>query len=387
MATNDNSLLRIRLLFCLVGFAEAAFIPFLPLLLRDRGLSDQAIGAMLALFAGVGFASGPVWGYLADRALGRERTFVLCLAGSAGGAVLLGFSHGTAALALTGSATWLFRSPALPLADALALDRLGVERRNDYGTIRLWMSATFAVGALLWGLAIEQLGIDVMAFGYAFLVTANGLLVAMVFRRRWPSAVRGAHRTGSLRSLASAPPVLLFLLALFLIFGPYMTAYNFAAVQISALGGGALIVGLAAALQAAAEVPSMAAASRFAHRLRPAHVFAAGAAFYIVVYAVWSVVSDPLVLAATRTIAGLGFGLTSVSAVVIADELVPERLRATGQAASKAVSSGLAPVTGLVGGGFVYGLAGPVTFFVIASVLTAAAAFVAWAAESAQREV
>jgi hypothetical protein len=45
------------------------------------------------------------------------------------------------------------------------------------------------------------------------------------------------------------------------------------------------------------------------------------------------------------------------------------------------VSSGLAPVTGLVGGGFVPGVA---RFFVIASILTAAA-FVACAAESAPR--
>jgi MFS family permease len=155
-------------------------------------------------------------------------------------------------------------------------------------------------------------------------------------------------------------------------------------VQIAALGGGALFVGMAAGLQAAAEVPSMLAASRFAHRLRPAHVFAAGASFYIVVYAIWAVVPDPLVLAATRTIAGLGFGLIYVGAVVIADELVPVHLRATGQAAAKAVSSGLAPVTGFIGGGIVFGTAGPATFFVIAAVLTALAALVAWAAETAQ---
>ena len=385
MGTDDHSLLRIRLLFCLIGFAEAAFVPFLPLLLRDRGLHVQAIGAVLALLAAVGFAAGPVWGYVADRALGRERTFALCLAGTVGGAVLLGFSRGTLALAVAGSVTWLFRSPAMPLADALALDRLGVGRRDSYGMVRLWMSAAFAVGAIVWGVAIEELGIDVMAFGYAGLVAVNAVLVAIVFRGRWPKALdagpRGERRLGS---LASSPPVLLFLLALFLIFAPYSAAYSFAAVQIAALGGGALFVGVAAGLQAAAEVPSMIATSRYAQRLRPAHVFAAGAGFYLIVYAIWSVVTDPLVLAATRTIAGLGFGLTSVGAVVIADELVPERLRATGQAASKAISSGLAPVVGSVGGGLVYGTAGPVTFFVIAAALTALAAFVAWAAESAQ---
>jgi len=120
--------------------------------------------------------------------------------------------------------------------------------------------------------------------------------------------------------------------------------------------------------------------------VRPAHIFAAGAAFYLLVYAVWAVVSDPLVLAATRAIAGLGFGLITVGAVVIADELVPERLRATGQAASKAISSGLAPIVGSVGGGLVFGYFGSRWFFVAAAILTALSALVAWAAESAQLE-
>src|SRR3954447_5124152 len=381
MASEPYSLLRVRSLFCLIGFAEGAFVPFLPLLLRDRGLDAQAIGAVLALMAAVGFASGPLWGYAADRALGKERTFVVCLVGAVAGLLALGFAHGTVALAIAGSIVWLFRSPVMPLADALALDRLE-GRRDVYGRVRAWMSAAFALGAVFWGILIEQLGIDVMAFGYAMLLGVNALLVAVVFRRRWPRpAGAGPKHERRIGSLASAPPVLLFLLALFLIFGPYSTAYSFASLRIAALGGGALFVGLSAGLQAAAEVPSMIAASRWAHRLRPAYLFAAGAAFYIVVYIVWAAVDDPLVVALTRTIAGFGFGLTYVGAVVIADELVPLHLRATGQAAAKAVSSGLAPVAGFVGGGFIFGTAGPATFFLIAAALTALSALVAWAAE------
>jgi predicted MFS family arabinose efflux permease len=48
------------------------------------------------------------------------------------------------------------------------------------------------------------------------------------------------------------------------------------------------------------------------------------------------------------------------------------------------VASGLAPVVGSIGGGVIFGTFGPVSFFVTAAVLTAAAVVVAWAAESAQ---
>ena len=69
---------------------------------------------------------------------------------------------------------------------------------------------------------------------------------------------------------------------------------------------------------------------------------------------------------------------------MIADELVPERLRATGQAASKAISSGFAPVVGSLGGGLVFGYLGSGWFFIAAAILTVLSALVAWAAESAQ---
>src|SRR5215470_17266303 len=99
MPTGDVSLLRTRLLFCLLGFAEAAYVPFLPLLLRERGLDAQQIGAILALYAAVGFASGPLWGFLADRAAGRERTLAVSLCGTVVFATVFGLSYTTLALA------------------------------------------------------------------------------------------------------------------------------------------------------------------------------------------------------------------------------------------------------------------------------------------------
>lgn len=382
-----HSLLRVRVLFCLLGGAESAFVPFVPLLLRDRGLDPQALGAALALMAAVGFAAGPLWGYLADRAIGKERTLALCLAGTVGGALLFGLSHGAGLLAVTGSIAWFFRSPNMALADALALDRLGADRRDAYGSVRLWMSAAFAVGAIAFGGAIEAFGIGVMAPMYATFTAVNAVLVALVFRGRWPGPTAGAAETRGTRALATSPAVVLFLVALFLSFAPYSAAYSFTAVRIAALGGGAVFVGLAAGLQAAAEVPSMIATTRLARRVRPAHVFAAGAFFSVIVYAVWAVVADPAALAAMRVVAGVGFGLTSVGMVVIVDELVPVHLRATGQAAAKAVSTGLAPVAGSFGGGLVYGYLGPPALFVVAAILTALSAFAARSAEVAQLRV
>ena len=202
------------MLFGLVGVAESAIVPFLPLLLRDRGLSPQAIGAVLALLAGVAFASGPLWGYLADRALGYERTLILAMLGTAGGAVALSFAHTVAAIAVAGSVTWALRSPNAAVADSIALARLGPARRGSYGSVRLWMSLGFAVGALAWGGLVHAVGIGLVAPLYAGLTALNAFGLMIVFRKRslWRrtafvrQTARGAADPGCRRAGARALP-------------------------------------------------------------------------------------------------------------------------------------------------------------------------------------
>jgi MFS family permease len=86
-----------------------------------------------------------------------------------------------------------------------------------------------------------------------------------------------------------------------------------------------------------------------------------------------------------RLVIGVGFALTYVGTVVIADDLVPVHLRATGQAVAKAASFGLAPVLGTLGGGFVYAVSGPRAMFLAAAAIAAAAAGLAWISVSEPR--
>jgi PPP family 3-phenylpropionic acid transporter len=379
-----RSLLRVRALFCLFGVAESAFVPFVPLLLRDRGLGAEAIGAVLALLAAVAVAAAPGWGLLADRVLGYERTLIVSLTATAGAVLALGAVHGVAAVAVAGSAVWATRSAGMAISDSIALARLGKERRGAYGGVRLWMSAGFALGAIAFGLLVQTVGLGLVAPLYAALCLANATALAVVFRGRRlrppPQARTGGPRPALPRSVL--PRLALFLLALFLTNAAYSAAYAFGAVQIAALGGGAAFVGLAGGLQAAAEVPSMAWTRRLARRFRPGTVFAGGALVYTLVNVLWALAGSPAVFATLRLVAGVGFGLTYVGTVLLTDEIVPAELRATGQGAAKAVSVGLAPVAGSLGGGIVFGVFGAAPFFLGAAALTAAGAVLARRAET-----
>ena len=75
--------------------------------------------------------------------------------------------------------------------------------------------------------------------------------------------------------------------------------------------------------------------------------------------------------------AGVGFALTYVAAVMIANDVSPVRLRATGQALVKSVLFGLAPIAGSLSGGLLYGAFGPRVMFLASTAVVAAAGLIA----------
>ena len=169
----------------------------------------------------------------------------------------------------------------------------------------------------------------------------------------------------------------MFLAALFLAQTAFAAGFNFSSLRIAGLGGSALLVAVAASLQAWAEVPAMAWMTRLRGVVAARHFYVAGCGVYAAVLLFWAVATSPVSVAVARLVLGVGFALTYVGSVVVVDELVPSRLRATGQVAAKSVTFGLAPVAGALGGGLVYGHVSPRAMFLAAGVLAALAALVA----------
>ena len=84
---------------------------------------------------------------------------------------------------------------------------------------------------------------------------------------------------------------------------------------------------------------------------------------------------------------GVAFALTFVAAVMMANDLAPSHLRATGQALMKSVLFGLAPIAGSVGGGLIYGELGPRIMFLIATGIVGAAGLIVLIAVPARHRV
>ena len=357
-----------------MGVADGTLLPFIPLYLAQRGLGPGAIGAMLAASALAALVAGLAWAYLADRRVGPERLVVAATVAASLVALSLPVAQGAAAIAAVIVVITIVRSP-LALLDPITLRRLRTTSRTDYARIRLRMSAGWTASTLATGALYQVGGLRFIPFIYAPLSVAVGLWVWLRVR---PEAVAEVEVTRPAVKVPAVPPAMVGFLVACLLLGISLAAtQNFLVLQIDYLGGGALLVGAAAAFQALTEIPTMGYTHVLSRRVSHRVLFALGCGIYLAVFVAWAFVGSPLVAALLKLVIGVAFALTFVSAVMVANELTPARLRATGQALMKAVLFGLAPIAGSLGGGLVYGSLGPRVMFLGATLLVAAAGAVA----------
>ena len=359
--------------YVLLGVADGTLLPFIPLLLVERGLSPASIGLVLAASAASWFAVGLACSYLADRSLGPERMVVFAGVGAAATALLLAFPGGVA-IALVIVALSVVRAP-LMLLDPITLRRLRHAPRTDYARIRLRTSAGWAASSVASGAVLQGFGLRFVPVIYAPLAVALG---TWIWRAVKPLAGEPVSPTDPGVRLPRVPLTFAgFLVCCFLLGASLAATQNFLTLQIDFLGGGALLIGAAAAFQAVTEIPTMAYMHVLTRHLGHRRLFVIGCGVYLAIFIAWALVTDPLTAALLKLGGGVAFALTFVAAVMIANDLVPARLRATGQALMKSVLFGVAPIVGALGGGVLYESFGPQVMFLASSVFVVAAGLLA----------
>jgi PPP family 3-phenylpropionic acid transporter len=255
------------------------------------------------------------------------------------------------------------------------LRKLRTASRTGYARIRLRMSAGWTASALASGALYQAGGLRLVPLIYAPLSIVVGL---WVWRTVKPEAAVAADGSRASLRVGGVPLAMLgFLLSCLLLGISLAATQNFLTLQINELGGGALLIGAAAAFQSTTEIPTMGYTHVLTRYVNHRILFAIGCAIYFVVFVAWAFVGNAAVAALLKLAVGVAFALTFVSAVMITSELVPARLRATGQALLKSVLFGVAPAAGALGGGLVYGALGARVMFLGATVVVAAAGLVA----------
>lgn len=351
--------------FCLGGLG--IWFPFYTLYLKENaGLSGTQVGLVMATLPLVGILGQPFWGQVADRTGSRTRLLsLLALCAAAGYAALTlpesfaGFVVATAALAL-------FSTALIPscVSVTLALGREGGVRA--FGRTRVWGTVGFLVSVLafpelldawqsrdgleaLRGESLSAPGLEIM-FPVTAIIVAMGGLMALALPRGGAVSLRAAR--GDWRELLRNRPyrrVLIFaLLGYFCLQGPQI----FFPVFVRSLGGEIDTVSRLWIPMLALEIPLIAYSGATLERLGARGLLATGVLAGGLRWVVCGFAPDlswvwPVQLLHGVVVAGLVIG-----GPLYVEQVVPERLRSTGQGVLAMVGFGAGGIASNAGSGW-----------------------------------
>ncbi len=362
---------RLGFLYAALFVVVGCYLPYMPVWLHWRSLSEDQIAFLLAapLFARILFT--PLISFAADWS-GARRTVLIFLAwGTLLSFLLLWASSGFWQMLLATLLLAFNWTTIMPLIEAVAVS--GVRSAGlDYGRVRLWGSGSFILASLGAGLAIGQFG---AASVLPMLVIATSLMIIGVYVLPRDVASRPSPATPALRRisladavrLAHSPSFLWFLLAASMIQASHALYYTFGTLHWRAQGFADGTIGALWALGVVAEIALFAASGPILAKWGAGRVLlAAGAA----AAARWGLMAfDPPLWATAilQCLHAMSFGAAHLAAITFLSQAVPEDRGATAQGLYAAVVAGLVLGLATIACGPLYRALGGEAYAVMAS--------------------
>ncbi|MCB9652913.1 MAG: MFS transporter [Deltaproteobacteria bacterium] len=333
--------------FCIFG-AMGVLLPFLPLLLVERGLSPIEISYVMVAQPVLGIIFPPIWGVLADLSQARQVFLRVALLGVAGGALLFLIEGGFLVCLLAAVVLWAFRAPVLPMVDAATHAALGARQAN-FSRIRIFGSIGFAIFALLGG----WLGTKALSW----LIVLVSILFALAGGFAWlvrdvPEVRRPGLLSRALEHGRGAGLLPLFFGSAFYYAG-HATFDVLFGLHARALGLGPDFVGLAWTIGVGAEIVLMLCAPWLLRRVAANRLLVLAGVASVLRWSCLSVLTDGGSILLTQPLHGITFGLWYLSLTKAVQEKAPNELRTTLQSLAAAVAA-LGQITGYAGGGWLF---------------------------------
>jgi MFS transporter, PPP family, 3-phenylpropionic acid transporter len=351
-----------RLAYLALYGAIGASFPYLAVFYRSRGLDLATIGLLTSLAAGVGLVAAPLWGAVADRFAGTRPVLPIAAVLAAAGAVVLALAHGPLPIALAVVGMALAFSGLAPTLDARALETVR-GNRDRYGGLRAWGSASFIVVVLGTGALIERAGAPSLFFVYVAALLALALVTIPL--RGAVNNIRLPRLTG-IAVVLRHPPLARFFLAAIVVWSASMSINWYFSIHLLNLGAPGELVGSAWAIGALIEIPIMSAYPILATRVGTERLLLVGAGAFALRALAVTLLSDPVLVAATMVLHGIGFGLVLVGGVTYVARHAPPSAAATAQGVLSATVFSLALMIGPGIGSLVANMAGATAMFILA---------------------
>ena len=327
-------------LYFFIFFGQGALIPYLALYFSNDAfqLSASEIGTIVAVGPVLSIVLQPVWGMAADR-FGRPKRLLLVALLAAGLLTLSYLLTSVYLFLLLISSLWaLFQCAHIPLVDTLAIE-FSKRKSVDYGALRLFGSAGFALAVFILGQVTERgsLGAIFYASGAALVL---GFLVLIGIEETPVSTVEREHI--SLKSLFSNKRFLLFLAGGSLVFGPIFANNYYFGSYVTIRGESTALVGTLFFVAVLCEIPFMRVATRVMMRFGPIPVLVFISVLSAVRTGILALEPPIFTLWILAALQGFIIGLLIPVALEYVRSLVPPSTVATAVSTYMATTTGLA---------------------------------------------
>jgi len=367
---------KLRILYFCFYFGMGSLLPYLSPYFASRGVSPAGIGLLLSISPLIGMVVPPLWGMLADRS---RRTLPWVRIQFVMLPILvftLFHTQGLLLLALALVALACFITAVAPLIDHIAMGYVQAEGL-DYGRIRVFGSLGFSLANL--SMSAFLLHQPLTHLYWLYIPALLGALLITAFMREHsdselpPTNARDSQPTPALSSgspLTSAPysalrafmPLAGFY-AMLLCFSVTVPVYgSYFPLYIQDMHLPASLTSIAFALSSGSEVLTMPFATKLYARRGPRFMLTCSALAYVTRWLVLGLAHNAMLIVGAQVLHGVAFGFFYTSAVMYLRSAVPRDRLATGQTLFAATSA-LGNVIGNLGGGALFGLVGPRSFF------------------------
>ncbi|MDA1323584.1 MAG: 3-phenylpropionate MFS transporter [Proteobacteria bacterium] len=365
---------RLSFFFAAIFLVVGIMLPFWPVWLKSRGLTEIEIGLLLSAGMAVRAFTNPLLAQLADRR-GRPDLLLVAL----GWGALIGHLfyipfHGFWPIFAVSIIAYMLFSPLMSLGDSVTMLKVR-EGLLDYGRVRLWGSLTFILAASLGGFVIEGRPVDLILW-----LVIGTLVVTVIACHLMPVAQTEGTKQffAPLREITRNRKLILFMLAAGLLQASHGVYYGFATLHWQAAGLSAGVIGALWAEGVIAEIILFAFAARLVRLVGPIGLLWLAAFSGLVRWCTLGTTEALPVLIAVQGLHAFTFGAAHIAAVHYIAATVPASYGATAQSLYSSTAQGCLMATAMVASGWLYGHFGGTAFFAMA-VISAAGGLLALA--------
>ena len=335
--------------FAHIGF----FNPYLPLWLKELGLSITLIGVLTAVQAATRVLAPYAWGWLSDHTGERVKLLRFC----AGVALLFSwgllFDVGVWGLGLVLLLMFIHTSAMMPMSEAALAQWVSHDGAFDtrrYGRVRLWGSLGFLITVFVAGAWFEHHGMK------SFPLWTVGSLVVLNLSVWWlPNHREAVHHTQErppVWAVFKQRKVQLFFATVFFHVLSHIGIYVFFSLYLDALGYSKTMIGVLWAVSVAAEIVWFFTQSRWLPKLSLSTWLLVCAAAMLVRMVITTWLADVLLaLLLAQLLHALTFATHHTVCIALLSHHFPGRLRGRGQALYASIGYGVPGVLGALGGG------------------------------------